>query len=217
MKRSILIAAAACVTLIGVARAAPPAQAASHEFQIAQLPDPPDDLGPLADVGPPGPLPPDPMGMAGPGMGGMGMGPGMHGMGMGGGMGMGPRGFEAMLDRLTGPLAITAKQREKLESIRDKQQRDDIRTGADLQIARLDLRNLMEADNADRGAINSQIDKIAQMEASMRKSRVGAMLDGRAVLTAEQRAKLEQLRHTPRDERGRSQGGSKKTSSERAD
>jgi Spy/CpxP family protein refolding chaperone len=141
-------------------------------------------------------------------------------MGMGGGMRMGPRGFEAMLDRLTGPLAITAKQREKLESIRDKQQRDDIRTGADLQIARLDLRNLMEADNADRGAINSQIDKIAQMEASMRKSRVGAMLDGRAVLTAEQRTKLEQLRHTPRDERGehgRSQGGSKKTSSERAD
>jgi Spy/CpxP family protein refolding chaperone len=215
--KSILIVAAACAALASLAHAAPPAQAVSHEFQVAQVPDapdPPDDFGPMAEAGPPGAMPPDPMGYGGPGMGGMG-----HGMGMGGGMRMGPRGFEAMLDRLTGPLAITAKQREKLEAIRDKQQRDDIRTGADLQIARLDLHGLIEADNADRGAINSQIDKIAQMQAAMQKSRVGAMLEGRAVLTAEQRAKLEELRHTPRgrDGSGRDGSGKKGGGSERAD
>ena len=80
--------------------------------------------------------------------------------------------------------------------------------------------SLIGAGTADRGAVNSQIDKIAQMEAAMRKSRVGAMLDGRAVLTAEQRAKLEELRHTPRSRRdgeGRGGSGKKGGGSERAD
>jgi hypothetical protein len=116
--KSILIVAAASAALVCLAHAAPPAQAVSHEFQVAQVPDapdPPDDFGPMAEAGPPGPMPPDPMGFGGPGMGGMG-----HGMGMGGGMRMGPGGFEAMLDRLT---AARAHRSAQVEAIRDKQQR----------------------------------------------------------------------------------------------
>jgi Spy/CpxP family protein refolding chaperone len=214
MKRSTLIAVAACAGLLGLAAAMPHATAAPHDGSNTAAVNPPgDDLGPMGPMAQGGPPEGEEFG-DGPGMGGPGMGGGM-GHGMRGMRGMGPRGFEAMLDRLTGPLALTAQQRAKLEDIHDKRRRDDIRAGADIQIARLDLRNLIEADNADRGAIESQIDRVAQLEASLHKSRVGTLLDGRAVLTAQQRAKLEELRHTP-PARGEGKNNKKK-SNDRAD
>ena len=101
----------------------------------------------------------------------------------------GMRGFGA-IDRLD----LTAAQREKLAAIRDRQQRDGIAARAELETAGLDLRKLMRAESPSQSQINAQIDRMAKMRADLQKSRVGAMLEARSLLTAEQREQLRESR-----------------------
>ena len=120
----------------------------------------------------------------GPGMGmGGGMGPGGRGPGMGPGLGM----------RLAA-LDLTDEQKTKLEAIHERSARKNIQSRADIQIARLDLRKLLRADNPDRRAIESQIDKVSSMQAAMQKANLGAMFEARSVLTDAQRKKLKEMR-----------------------
>ncbi len=102
--------------------------------------------------------------------------------------GPGPGGmrFPGVPVRMMEYLKLTADQRQKLEEVRDRQMRKAIRARADLQIAKLDLRALMRSESPDGRAIDAQIDKIAGLRASLRKSQVAAMLEARAVLTPEQ-------------------------------
>ena len=125
-------------------------------------------------------------------------GPAMHG-GPGFGSGHGMRGGMRMrrgmrLDRMIGQLDLTAAQREKLKLVREREARKAIQTRADIQLARLDLRQLMEADKPDQRSIEAQIDKIAALRTGLEKSRVATMLEIRASLTAEQQKKLKELR-----------------------
>jgi Spy/CpxP family protein refolding chaperone len=153
------------------------------------LPDEPGWMAePGDDVGDGGPM------MGPDGMGGGGIGPGA--MGMGRGMGHGARmmhrgGFGPRLAR---ELDLTAEQREKMKAAHERQERKAIQARADIQLARLDLRKLMEADKPDSKAIDAQIDRIAGLRAGLEKSRVATMLEFRASLTAEQQKKLRELR-----------------------
>jgi Spy/CpxP family protein refolding chaperone len=107
--------------------------------------------------------------------------------GMRGGMGMGA--FER--------LDLTTEQRERIAEIREREAREAIESRAQLETAGLDLRKLMRDEDPDVGRINAQIDRISKMRAELQKSRVGAMLEARNVLTDEQRAKLRESRWTP--------------------
>jgi Spy/CpxP family protein refolding chaperone len=120
---------------------------------------------------------------------------GRMGPGMGEGMG---RGHGPDLLRLADRLGLDEVQRTKLKAIRERQVRRDIQARADLEIARLDLRQAMEADSPNAATINAQIDKLARMRADQAKARVAAHLEGRSVLTADQLQKLKELRsHGP--------------------
>src|SRR5262249_37720045 len=68
-----------------------------------------------------------------------------------GGMGRGMR-HEGM-GRTIRALDLTADQKKRMADIRDRQQRTQIRSQADMRIAELDLRKLMRADSPDRRAI----------------------------------------------------------------
>jgi Spy/CpxP family protein refolding chaperone len=151
--------------------------------------EPPVDLGRMADLGDdPGDL--GPM-MAPDDMGGGGMGPGRPGPGRGrGGWSMHHGRLGPMLAR---ELDLTPQQIEKMKATRDAQQRKAIQARADIQIARLDLRKLIQADKPDAKAIEVQIDRIAGLRAGLEKSRVAAMLDFRASLTPDQQKKLREL------------------------
>ena len=72
-------------------------------------------------------------------------GPGFRRGRMGGGAGFGPRMAEE--------LNLTAEQREKMKAAREREQRKAIQTRADLQLARLDLHKLVQADKPDQKAI----------------------------------------------------------------
>jgi Spy/CpxP family protein refolding chaperone len=109
--------------------------------------------------------------------------------GRGGRMG---EGLAALLrsPRLRKELGITEEQRRKLEDIRFNTTRAAIQQRATLQVLRLDLDRLKQADAPDRAAIDKEIQEIAQAGAALMRTRVGAELDVRAVLTKEQRDKL---------------------------
>jgi Spy/CpxP family protein refolding chaperone len=147
------------------------------------------------------------MGMWRGGMGPGGMG--MHRPGMGGRMAMGARllGPEGRLLRGAGPLAdqlkLTGTQREKLRSIGGDLARKAIRARADLAVAHLDLSEALRKDSASRQEAEEQIDAITKLEASLMKEAVSARLDARALLTADQRKQLEELRWSgPREREG---------------
>lgn len=124
----------------------------------------------------------------GRGMGaGMGRGPG-RGMGLHRGMGFGP-GMFARLD-------LTDAQREKLADLHERQQRKAIQARADMQIARLDLHKLMQADAPSATAIHAQIDKVTKLQSDMRKSHVSTFLEARGLLTPEQQKQLKAM-HGP--------------------
>jgi Spy/CpxP family protein refolding chaperone len=214
MKGRGLIAVAAMVAVAGLAAAwaaRGAAQEATQEGPAATAPEAaaPGEVGTSdetgddewrADLGPwdgPGYGMGGGMGM-GTGMGtmhdGMGAGPGgRFGHGIRGGMGrgfgrghrMGPRALEA--------LDLTPPQRERIEALHERQLRTAIQSRADLATAGLDLRKLLRAANPDRRAIDAQIDRMSDLRASLHKARVATMLDVRAVLTPEQREKLETL------------------------
>lgn len=132
-----------------------------------------------------------PGGMGHGGMGGPGMGMRMRGPGGPGGPGMGrgmrhPAMMFAMLD-------LSDAQKDKMRDIHERAARTQIQARADMQIARMDMATLMRADNPDQGAINAQIDKMAQIRAGMQKTRAAAMLEARAQLTPEQKKKMKEM------------------------
>lgn len=129
------------------------------------------------------------MGPGGMGHGGMG-GPGMGMRGPGGpGMGRGMR-HPAMMFAM---LDLSDAQKDKMRDIHERAARTQIQARADMQIARMDMAKLMRADNPDQGAINAQIDKMAQIRAGMQKTRAAAMLEARAQLTPDQRKKMKEM------------------------
>lgn len=144
---------------------------------------------------------------AGPGMGG----PGMHRpgrMGMQGMQGMGPGGaawrrgagawraqrmHAGMGPRIAQALGLSDEQKHRIADIRDAMMKKNAQTRADLVSARIDLRRLMRADTPDRQALDSQIDRIAELRAAMLKTRLAGHLQMRDVLTPEQQKKLRDL------------------------
>jgi Spy/CpxP family protein refolding chaperone len=139
-------------------------------------------------------------GMPGPGA----QGPGMQRPGMRGpnGPGMMPgnpemgkrESMELLRPEIQRELAITVEQRKKLEDIRFNSEKESIQHRAAAQIQRMDLSRLIDAENPDKAVIDKKVQEVAQEEAALMRSSINARLGARAVLTAEQRSKLEQLR-----------------------
>ena len=98
------------------------------------------------------------------------------------------------LERLAKELDLTGAQRTKIREAGERQMRRGIQERADLEIARLDLRQLVRADKPDQTAIDAQVDRIAGMRAQLQKERLATMLDMRSMLTDAQRAKLRELK-----------------------
>ena len=131
-----------------------------------------------------------PMGMRG---GPMGMGGGMMGMrGRGG-----PREGGGLARLLSDPeirqqIGVSADQAAKIRQQESDFRKAEIRNRADLEIKRMDLRDLMSADKPDRAAIDSKLQEISAAQLTVAKAAVGHHLDMRDALTPAQRQKLEQ-------------------------
>jgi Spy/CpxP family protein refolding chaperone len=141
---------------------------------------------------------------------GMGMrmrGMGRRGMGMRGPGGEGPRefGLSRLLNNpeIRQQIGVSAEQAAKIRQQESDFRKTEIRNRADLEIKRMDLRDLLAADKPDRSAIDSKLQEISAAQLTAEKAAVGHRLDMREALTPAQRQKLEQwMRQRREPERG---------------
>jgi hypothetical protein len=144
-------------------------------------------------------------GASGPGMMGYRMSPemmqGIHGMMQGMGL-MEPgfhirRGYERPLISLMlmskEQLGLTADQERTLRELRANFQKESIRQTAEIDVAELELNGLLEQEKVDVAKVETLAKKIAMLQADLRVGRIKTIEAGKAVLTPEQRGKLEQL------------------------
>jgi len=139
-------------------------------------------------------------------MGGMGMAPGMMGRpgGMGPGMMMGQHGgsrFERPLITeilsAADQLNLSADQAQRLRGLRTDFEKEAIRRGADIQVAEVDLRELLVAEAPDLARAEAQVKKVAALQGELRFARIKTLAEGRAVLSKDQWQKFEALAPQP--------------------
>ncbi|OQY30142.1 MAG: hypothetical protein B6244_00830 [Candidatus Cloacimonetes bacterium 4572_55] len=106
------------------------------------------------------------------------------------------------LERFGDEIGITEQQEEELKSIRFAAEKEIIQLKADAEVAKMDLRQLMDEDRPNEDAIYRQVDVIAELNAKIHKKRVGNRLAIKRILTDEQEAKLKEIRGDARAERG---------------
>lgn len=87
-------------------------------------------------------------------------------------------------------LGLTAAQRTKIVALHDAAERKSIRAEADVRLAELDLRELIEADAPDAAAVDQAVDRVGALRTALQKIHIAELLGVRAALTPQQRAKL---------------------------
>jgi Spy/CpxP family protein refolding chaperone len=82
-----------------------------------------------------------------------------------------------------------------------------IRDRADLEVKRIDLKDLLAADKPDRAAINAKLQEISASQLSLQKSAIDYRLTMRDAITPAQREKLRQLMRDRWQREGRGRPG----------
>jgi Spy/CpxP family protein refolding chaperone len=90
-------------------------------------------------------------------------------------------------------LGLSADQVSRLETLRSDFTREAIRRDADIRIAELDLTSLLEQDPADLSKVEAKVREAAQLRADLRIARLRAIEQGKALLTPEQRTRLQTM------------------------
>lgn len=94
-------------------------------------------------------------------------------------------------------LGLSAEQVQRLEALRSDFRKEAIRRSADVQIAELELRELLRQDPVDLVKVEAALRKLEGLRTELRLTRLKAIEQGKAVLTPEQRQKLETLTRQP--------------------
>ncbi len=123
-----------------------------------------------------------------------------------------PRGSQGMApvdgERLQAKLGIDASQAASLEQIHRDLQKAQVKSRADLQVARMELEELLAADTIDAKAVSAKVQAVTELQAKAFRERVDARLAVRKILTAQQAQQLRTLmrrhRRMPRADRDRS-------------
>jgi Spy/CpxP family protein refolding chaperone len=87
-------------------------------------------------------------------------------------------------------LGLTDDQKTQLRALRMKAFKENLRTRTDLQLRRLELEELLEADTVDKVAVDKAIRALAETQQGALRQRIDQRLAFRNVLTPEQRTKF---------------------------
>lgn len=90
-------------------------------------------------------------------------------------------------------LALTPEQVTRLDALRTDFARESIRREADIRVAELDLQTLLAAERLDMPKVEAKIRELATRRAELRIERLRTIEQGRAVLSSEQRTKLQAM------------------------
>jgi Spy/CpxP family protein refolding chaperone len=116
--------------------------------------------------------------------------------------------------RLQEQLGLSEAQVAELRTLRADQAKQRIRQRADVEIARIELRELLGSPTVDERAVEAAVKRLGALQTAVLEARVGAQLALRKALTAEQWDKLESLRRE-RPRRGRAPRDGHRPSSRR--
>jgi len=94
-------------------------------------------------------------------------------------------------------LGLTADQERSLRELRANFQKESIKRTAEIDVAELELGDLLEQEKVDIAKAEMLVRKSAILRADLRVARVKTIEAGKAVLTPEQRGKLDQLGREP--------------------
>ncbi len=97
-----------------------------------------------------------------------------------------------MLDHRS-ELGLTPEQVSRLEALRGEFARDAIRRDADIRIAEMDLVALLDQEPLDLAQVEAKVREVAQLRAELRIAQLRAIEQGKTLLTAEQRTRLQAL------------------------
>ncbi len=103
-----------------------------------------------------------------------------------------------MLIRRAQKIGLTPDQMTKIRQEMLGTQAHAVDLRAKIEHAKIEVTRLLAADKIDEHAVDAQVDEVAKGEAEMHKLHLGMMLHVRALLTPEQRQKLEE--HKPKHE-----------------
>src|SRR5580658_6128790 len=90
-------------------------------------------------------------------------------------------------------VGITDEQAATIRKQEADFRKTEIRGRADLEVKRIDLKDLLAADKPDRAAINAKLQEISAAQLSLQKSAIDYRLTMRDAITPAQREKLRQL------------------------
>lgn len=115
---------------------------------------------------------------------------GMMGMMMSGHSSMGEAPWISLALESQKELRLSAEQISKLEELRKGFEKESIRQSADIQIAGVELSELLDADRIDLSKVAVKLGQVESLKTKLRMARIRTIDQGRAVLTTEQRASL---------------------------
>jgi len=108
-------------------------------------------------------------------------------------------------------VGLTDKQIEQIQQLQYKADREKLDIRHEIQKARLDMQQLMQADRPDKLKVFAKIEKVGDLEVKLKKNRIGLMLEIRKLVTSEQWQKMEMLhaerKMKRRERRRRHMGG----------
>lgn len=111
-----------------------------------------------------------------------------------GGRGHGEFGLSRLLSNpeIQQKVGISGAQVAKIKEQESVFRKTEIRERADLEVKRVELRDLLSADSPDRKAIDSKLQEVSAAQLAMAKSRIDFRLNMKDALTPDQRQKLRQ-------------------------
>jgi periplasmic protein CpxP/Spy len=91
-------------------------------------------------------------------------------------------------------LGLNDDQVARLHKLGVEAEEAGVKSRSQMELAHIELRELMRADNPDQSAIMAKMDQVNQLRGAMEKERVRTMLEARNVLTPDQQKKLKAMR-----------------------
>lgn len=104
--------------------------------------------------------------------------------------GMGMMRAERRIWRALADLGLDEKQKEAVKDIITIAKKDAIRKIADIRIARIELREILDKDPVDMGAVEAKLKQMESLKTEMHMARIKALEEIKAKLTPEQRQKF---------------------------
>jgi Spy/CpxP family protein refolding chaperone len=96
-------------------------------------------------------------------------------------------------DRFKTELGLTDQQAEKLRQVFVDSWKANTKSRADLQVRRMELRELLRGDKPEREAVMKKVQEISDLRAQLLRQHVDSLLAAKSVLTPEQQKKMRSL------------------------